>query len=87
MRRGSLKTLCIGELSKPDQVVQVLEELSHCTQLRELELKLKILQLDLGLSQSDKVRCNHKQYHRLSKQPLVKYGDIHEAQSVSLTCR
>ena len=40
MRTGSLKTLCIGGLSKPDQVVQVLEELQHCTHLRELELEL-----------------------------------------------
>ena len=70
MRRGSLKTLCIGELSKPDHVVQVLEELSHCTELRELELKLKILQFDLDLYQSDEVRYKHKQYHRLSKQTL-----------------
>ena len=70
MRRGSLKTLCIGELSKPDQVVQVLEELSHCTQLRELELKLKIPQFDLDLYQSDEVRYKQKRYHRLSKQTL-----------------
>ena len=47
MRAGSLKTLGIGELSKPDQVVQVLEELPHCTHLSELELDLFL---------SDKVR-------------------------------
>ena len=35
--------MCIGELSKPDQVVQVLEELQHCTCLRELELELSLL--------------------------------------------
>ena len=55
MRTGSLKTLCIGDLSDPDQVVQVLEELQHCTDLRELELELK-----LKLSLSDKV--NHVPY-------------------------
>ena len=47
MRAGSLKTLDIGELSKPDQVVQVLEELPHCTHLSELKL---------DLSWSDEVR-------------------------------
>ena len=49
MRAGSLKTLGIGELSEPDQVVQVLEELPHCTHLSELEL-------ELDLSRSDEVR-------------------------------
>ena len=44
MRTGSLKTLCIGGLSKPDHVVQVMEELQHCTDLRELELKLLALE-------------------------------------------
>ena len=47
MRMGSVKTLGIGGLSKPDQLVQVLEELPHCTLLSELEL---------GLSLSDEVR-------------------------------
>ena len=42
MRTGSLKTLCIGELSEPDQVLQVLEELPNCTDLRELELGLTV---------------------------------------------
>ena len=43
MREGSLKTLGIGglsELNKPDQIVQVLEELPHCTHLTELDLNL-----------------------------------------------
>ena len=40
MRAGSLKTLGIGRLSEPDQVVQVLEELPHCTHLSELKLDL-----------------------------------------------
>ena len=40
MRAGSLKTLGIGNLSEPDQVVQVLKELPHCTHLIELELDL-----------------------------------------------
>ena len=47
MRAGSLKTLDIGHLSEPDQVVQVLERLPHCTHLSQLEL---------WLSRSDKVR-------------------------------
>ena len=47
MRAGSLKTLGIHGLSKPDQVVQVLEELPHCAHLSELEL---------DLSWSDEVR-------------------------------
>ena len=53
MRTGSLKTLCIGGLSEPDHVVQVLEELQHCTDLRELELRLKLL--EFGLDLPDKV--------------------------------
>ena len=52
MRTGSLKTLCIAGLSKPDQVVLVMEELQHCTDLRELDLKF----LELELSLSDEVR-------------------------------
>ena len=47
MRAGSLKTFGIGGLSEPDQVVQVLEKLPHCTHLSELQL---------DLYQSDKVR-------------------------------
>ena len=46
MRAGSLKTLGIGRLSEPDQVGQMLEELPHCTHLRELG----------DLSRSDEVR-------------------------------
>ena len=61
MRTGSLKTLCVGlrfQLAK-----QVLKELPHCTQLRELELKLY-------LSGSGKVRHvtlypMHQQYKLL----------------------
>ena len=49
IRTGSLKTLGIGELFKPDQIVQVLEELPHCTHISELSL---------ALSPSDKVRCH-----------------------------
>ena len=43
MMAGSLKTLGIGrlfQLIKPDQVVQVLGELPHCTHLSELTLEL-----------------------------------------------
>ena len=54
MKAGSLKTLAIGELSEPDQVVQVLEELPHCTHLSELKL---------NLFQSDKVRHTHQCYN------------------------
>ena len=43
MRTGSLKSLCICGLSKPDQVVQVVEELPLCTHLKELELGLYLL--------------------------------------------
>ena len=39
MRAGSLKTLGIGPHFPPDQVVQVLEELPHCTHLSKLELR------------------------------------------------
>ena len=61
MKTGSLKTLRIGTLSEPDQVVQVLEELQHCIDLRELELRL---------SWSDEVRhvpfeCNASQQYKL----------------------
>ena len=52
MRAGSLKTLGIGRLFKPDQVVQVLEELPHCTHLSELELAL-----DLSLSDEVGDKC------------------------------
>ena len=48
MRTGSLKTLCVGGFP-PQLAEQVLKELPHCTQLRELEL-------ELDLSWSDKVR-------------------------------
>ena len=51
MRAGSLKTLGIGEWEKPDQVVQVLKELPHCTHLSELELDL-----DYGVHLLDEVR-------------------------------
>ena len=54
MRTRSLKTLGIGGLFKPDQLVQVLEELPHCTHIRELELNFYLLELMLFLS--DKVR-------------------------------
>ena len=45
MRTGSLKTLCVGELP-PQLAEQVLKEVLHCTQLRELELKLELFRLD-----------------------------------------
>lgn len=47
MKTGSLKALCVGGL-RHRLTEQVLEELPHCTQLRELRLKLE---------RSDKVRC------------------------------
>ena len=59
MRTGSLKTLDIGALSKPDQLVQVLEELPHCTLLSELRL-------GLWLSLSDEVRHVANVYVRTS---------------------
>ena len=40
MRTGSLKTLGIGGLSEPDQLVQVLKELPHCTRISVLRLWL-----------------------------------------------
>ena len=42
MRAGSLKTLGIGPLNKPDQVVQVLGELPHCTHLSKLQLEFAL---------------------------------------------
>ena len=51
MRAGSLKTLGIDRFAKPDQAVQVLEELPHCTHLSELELDLSwVSRLTLQLS-------------------------------------
>ena len=47
MGTGTLNTLGIVRLSKPSQIVQVLEKLPHCTHLSELEL---------WLYQSQKVR-------------------------------
>ena len=45
MRTGSLKTLCVGELDSP-LAEQVLKELPHCTQLRFLDLELKLSRVD-----------------------------------------
>ena len=47
MRAGSLKTLRIDGLSEPDPVMQVMEELPHCTHLSELNLDLNLSLLDL----------------------------------------
>ena len=74
MRMGSLKTLGIGVLfsfrtSEPDPLVQVLEELPHCTRISELELGLGLgLGFRLGLFLLDKVRhvtlyAMHQQYN------------------------
>ena len=56
LRTGSLKILGIGALSKPDQVLQVLKQVPHSTQIAELEFKLWFPQLELDLSLSDEVR-------------------------------
>ena len=48
-----LKTLVIGDLYEPGQLLQVLEELPHCTLLTELRLEL--IEWMSWLSRSDEV--------------------------------
>ena len=67
MRAGSLKTLGIGPLIKPE-VLQVLEELPHCTHLSELELRLSL---------SDEVRHVTFVYSASTEYQLILYTPAH----------
>ena len=71
MRTGSLETLCVG---LPPQVVeQVLKELPHCTQLRELELELE-LKLDVSKVRHVTLYSTHQMNSYCTSAHVVRLG-------------